>query len=107
MDARSSLLIFMSILGLLLSLSTHLIDATEAFSGPTSADLYYPSFDFPYKLEAVSRRRKSGKLRPPPPPTGNGFVHTVAPPAKRPIPRRPPPPPPPAPPPPPQPPMPT
>ncbi|XVF57136.1 hypothetical protein PTKIN_Ptkin06aG0179500 [Pterospermum kingtungense] len=106
MDARSSLLIFMSILGLLLSLSTHLIDATEAFSGPTSADLYHSSFDFPYKLEAVSRRLKSGKLRPPPPPTGNRYVHPVLPPY---FPRRPPSPPPPAPapPPPPQPPMPT
>ncbi|XVF57134.1 hypothetical protein PTKIN_Ptkin06aG0179300 [Pterospermum kingtungense] len=90
MDARSSLLVFMTILGLLLSLSTHLTDATEAFSGPSSADPYNPSFDFPYKLEAVSRRLKSRKLRPPPPPTFNHKFHV--------FPVRTPPPPPPQPP---------
>ncbi|XVE62751.1 hypothetical protein DITRI_Ditri06bG0144400 [Diplodiscus trichospermus] len=79
MDARSCLLIFLSILIVLHSHSGHLIDATGAVPGPSNADTYDPSFDFSYKFEVVSRRLKSGRLRPPPP-TANPYFHTQRPP---------------------------
>ncbi|XVE62753.1 hypothetical protein DITRI_Ditri06bG0144600 [Diplodiscus trichospermus] len=79
MDSGSYLLIFVSVLVVLLSHRGHLIDATEAVHGPSTVDTYDPSFDFPYKFEAVSRRLRSGRLRRPPP-TANPYFHTLRPP---------------------------
>ncbi|WRX11616.1 hypothetical protein QQP08_004103 [Theobroma cacao] len=66
MDANPCLLVFMLVLGLglLLSHTTHVV---EAVSAPSSADANVPSFDFPYKFKAVSKRLEFGRLRPPPP----------------------------------------
>ncbi|KAK6233753.1 hypothetical protein QUC31_006159 [Theobroma cacao] len=82
MDANPCLLVFKLIfgLGLLLSHTTHVVEANEAVSAPSSADANVPSFDFPYKFKAVSKRLKSPRLRPPPPPTTNPYVHTGRPP---------------------------
>ncbi|KAK6233755.1 hypothetical protein QUC31_006161 [Theobroma cacao] len=68
MDANPCLLVFMLVLGLgfLLSHTTHVVEANEAVSAPSSADANVPSFDFPYKFKAVSKRLKSNQFRPTP-----------------------------------------
>ncbi|EOY19327.1 Uncharacterized protein TCM_044396 [Theobroma cacao] len=78
MDANPCLLVFKLIfgLGLLLSHTTHVVEANEAVSAPSSADANVPSFHFPYKFKAVSKRLKSPQLPTPPSPTPNGDVHT-------------------------------
>ncbi|KAK6233754.1 hypothetical protein QUC31_006165 [Theobroma cacao] len=70
MDANPCLLVFMLVLGLglglVLSHTTHVVEANEAVSAPSSADANVPSFDFPYKFKAVSKRLKSNPFLPTP-----------------------------------------
>ncbi|OMO96169.1 hypothetical protein COLO4_15461 [Corchorus olitorius] len=71
MNAASYSLVFILILGMLISHSSANVKETKAVSSSSSDDI--SSRYFPYKFHVVSAR-VSGR-RPPPPPRGNPVLH--------------------------------